>query len=306
MVTLKWHSMRLAVMTLALLSVMALPASADVVSAGPKVGQWKTWVLASGTEIQVPAPPAETSDQTKAELAELRQLEKRALAESQHGDPVLQRRAGHAALARPRLCARPRRAAAEYEPPGAVGGHSAHGAARRRDRDLGCKVPVQPQATQADGTGCDSSGHHHWRGLDAGAVVSVRARGDRRGSGRHSDGVFPKRRGQLEGHGHGVGADEAAHGRQLPQRHRCRIHTRPGSGAEGSRPGRHRWLGCQVDRHGADRAGILGREEPVGAADGHLEAVAVDAGRSVPSRAAAGFRLGRVQGRAGVAETGQQ
>ena len=76
MVTLKWHSMRLAVMTLALLSVMALPASADVVSAGPKVGQWKTWVLAAGTEIQVPAPPAETSDQTKAELAELRQLQK--------------------------------------------------------------------------------------------------------------------------------------------------------------------------------------------------------------------------------------
>ncbi len=50
MVTLKWHSMRLAVMTLALLSVMALPGSADVVSAGPKVGQWKTWVLASGTD----------------------------------------------------------------------------------------------------------------------------------------------------------------------------------------------------------------------------------------------------------------
>jgi hypothetical protein len=52
MVTLKWYSMRLAVMTLALLSVMALPASADVVSAGPKVGQWRTWVLASGTEIR--------------------------------------------------------------------------------------------------------------------------------------------------------------------------------------------------------------------------------------------------------------
>ena len=52
------------------------PASGEVVSGGPKVGQWKTWVLTSGTEIQVPAPPAETSDQTKAELAELRQLQK--------------------------------------------------------------------------------------------------------------------------------------------------------------------------------------------------------------------------------------
>ena len=69
-----WHSMRLIVMTLALLGVMALPASSEVVSGGPKVGQWKTWVLASGTELQVPAPPAETSDQTKTELAELRQL----------------------------------------------------------------------------------------------------------------------------------------------------------------------------------------------------------------------------------------
>jgi membrane-associated phospholipid phosphatase len=33
-------------------------------------------VLTSSTEIQVPAPPAETSDQTTAELAELRQLQK--------------------------------------------------------------------------------------------------------------------------------------------------------------------------------------------------------------------------------------
>src|SRR5215216_1299326 len=71
-----WHSMRFIVMTLALLGVMALPASSEVDSGGPKVGQWKTWVLASGTEIPVPAPPAETSDQTTAELAELRQLQK--------------------------------------------------------------------------------------------------------------------------------------------------------------------------------------------------------------------------------------
>ena len=76
MLTLKWSSMRLVVMTLALLGATALPARSEVVSSGPKVGQWKTWVLASSTEIQVPAPPAETSEQTKAELAELRQLQK--------------------------------------------------------------------------------------------------------------------------------------------------------------------------------------------------------------------------------------
>jgi len=76
MFTLKWHSVRFVVMTLALLGVMVFPASGEVVSAGPQVGQWKTWVLASGTEIQVPAPPADTSDKTKAELAELRQLQK--------------------------------------------------------------------------------------------------------------------------------------------------------------------------------------------------------------------------------------
>src|SRR4029453_2891233 len=58
------------------LGVMAPPASSEVVSGGPKVGQWKTWVLAAGNEIQGPAPPAETSDQTKAELAEMRQLQK--------------------------------------------------------------------------------------------------------------------------------------------------------------------------------------------------------------------------------------
>src|SRR5262249_47937817 len=42
---------------------------------GAKVGHWKTWVLASGSEIAVPAPPADTSDQTKKELDELRQLQ---------------------------------------------------------------------------------------------------------------------------------------------------------------------------------------------------------------------------------------
>jgi membrane-associated phospholipid phosphatase len=76
MCTLHWHAMRLVAMTLALLGVIALPAGGDVASDGPKVAQWKTWVLASGTEIQVPAPPDETSDQTKAELAELQQLQK--------------------------------------------------------------------------------------------------------------------------------------------------------------------------------------------------------------------------------------
>src|SRR6266581_1857000 len=76
MFTLNRYSMRLVVMTLALLGATALPARSEVVSGGPKVGQWKTWVLAAGSEIQVPAPTAETSDQTKAELAELRQLQK--------------------------------------------------------------------------------------------------------------------------------------------------------------------------------------------------------------------------------------
>ena len=76
MVRLKWCSAMLSMLTLACLSGMASVASGDVVGDGAKVGQWKTWVLASGAEIPVPAPPAETSDQTKAELTELRQLQK--------------------------------------------------------------------------------------------------------------------------------------------------------------------------------------------------------------------------------------
>jgi membrane-associated phospholipid phosphatase len=63
-------------MTLALLGAAALPAGSEVASDGPKVGQWKTWVLVSGTDIPAPPPPADTSDQTKTELAELRQLQK--------------------------------------------------------------------------------------------------------------------------------------------------------------------------------------------------------------------------------------
>jgi membrane-associated phospholipid phosphatase len=74
--TLQWHSIRLVVMALTLLGITALPARGESASDGPQVGQWKTWVLASGTDIPVPAPPADTSKQTIAELAELRQLQK--------------------------------------------------------------------------------------------------------------------------------------------------------------------------------------------------------------------------------------
>lgn len=44
-------------------------------SAGAQVGNWKTYVLSSGSEIAVPAPPADDSAQTKAELDELRQFQ---------------------------------------------------------------------------------------------------------------------------------------------------------------------------------------------------------------------------------------
>jgi hypothetical protein len=39
-----------------------------VVRAEPSAGTWKTWVLSSGSEIQVPAPPAKDSDKAKADL----------------------------------------------------------------------------------------------------------------------------------------------------------------------------------------------------------------------------------------------
>jgi hypothetical protein len=59
----------------ALFGSLTLPAAGAAPPDGAQVGSWKTWVLASGSEIPVPAPPAENSDQTKAELAELRQLQ---------------------------------------------------------------------------------------------------------------------------------------------------------------------------------------------------------------------------------------
>jgi hypothetical protein len=68
-----------AVAALALTAVfgcLTLPAAGAAPPDGAKVGQWKTWVLASGSEISVPAPPAENSEQTKAELEELRQLQR--------------------------------------------------------------------------------------------------------------------------------------------------------------------------------------------------------------------------------------
>src|SRR4029434_9744181 len=41
----------------------------------PNVGMSNRWVLSSGSDISVPRPPVETSEQTKAELAELLKLQ---------------------------------------------------------------------------------------------------------------------------------------------------------------------------------------------------------------------------------------
>jgi membrane-associated phospholipid phosphatase len=59
----------------ALLTFIPRPTAGQTAQNGANVGTWKTWVLTSGSEIAVPAPPADTSDQTKAELAELRTLQ---------------------------------------------------------------------------------------------------------------------------------------------------------------------------------------------------------------------------------------
>src|SRR5262245_41997331 len=71
-----WRRVTVLAMAFVLPGLIAAPARSEVAGDGTKVGQWKTWVLASGREIHVPAPPADTSDQTKAELTELRQLQK--------------------------------------------------------------------------------------------------------------------------------------------------------------------------------------------------------------------------------------
>src|SRR5260370_28842762 len=44
-------------------------------SGGAQVGNWKTYVLNSASDIAVPAPPADNSAQTQAELTELRELQ---------------------------------------------------------------------------------------------------------------------------------------------------------------------------------------------------------------------------------------
>jgi len=65
----------LSVLGLAFLISAPAPTAAQQGDEGAKVGTWKTWNLASASEIAVPAPPAENSDQTKAELNELRLLQ---------------------------------------------------------------------------------------------------------------------------------------------------------------------------------------------------------------------------------------
>ena len=47
---------------------------ADPVPAEPTAGQWRTWVLSSPSEIEVPPPPARGSAEAKADLAKVRGL----------------------------------------------------------------------------------------------------------------------------------------------------------------------------------------------------------------------------------------
>ncbi|MGH9265590.1 MAG: phosphatase PAP2 family protein [Acidimicrobiales bacterium] len=54
-----------------------------VVRAEPTAGTWKTWVLSSGSEIQVPAPPPEDSDQAKADLDAVKEAADRRTAGTQ-------------------------------------------------------------------------------------------------------------------------------------------------------------------------------------------------------------------------------
>jgi membrane-associated phospholipid phosphatase len=61
--------------TLSIASAGQSAAQGTVAAEGPKVGQWKTWHLASADEIAIPAPPTDTSEQTKSEINELRRLQ---------------------------------------------------------------------------------------------------------------------------------------------------------------------------------------------------------------------------------------
>jgi membrane-associated phospholipid phosphatase len=73
----KRDCVRVAVGTVLVLTALSssAPTFGQQVDEGAKVGTWKTWNLASADEITVPAPPADTSDQTKAEITELRLLQ---------------------------------------------------------------------------------------------------------------------------------------------------------------------------------------------------------------------------------------
>ncbi len=305
MCTLQWSSMRLVVMTLALLGVMALPASGEVVSGGPKVGQWKTWVLTSGTEIQVPAPPAETSDQTKAELAELRQLQKERSPSANtaiqyyNAVPATQRWHDLAfALARAEKQSPNRQARLAAILHTAL--HDAVIATWAAKYQFNRKPPSQmapdvtPVVLITGEVAAPEPSYPSEHAAIAGTAVGILTA------------FFPKEEANLKAMAAELGQTRLlmganyrsdidagfALGQAVAQKALARAAT-DGSDAK--------WTGTVPTG-----PGTLGREGPAGAADGHLEAVADDAGRPVPSGATAGLRLGRVPGGAGVAEADQQ
>ena len=300
-----WHSMRLIVMTLALLGVMALPASSEVVSGGPKVGQWKTWVLASGTEIQVPAPPAETSDQTTAELAELRQLQKERSPSANtaiqyyNAVPATQRWHDLAfALARAEKQSPNRQARLAAILHTAL--HDAVIVTWAAKYQFNRKPPSQmapdvtPVVLITGVVPAPEPSYPSEHAALAGTAVGILTA------------FFPKEEANLKAMAAEVGQTRLlmganyrsdidagfALGQAVAQKALARAAT-DGSDAK--------WTGTVPTG-----PGMWVGKDPLEPLHGHLEAVAADTGRPVPAGAAASHRLGGVPGGAGVAEANQQ
>ena len=262
-------------------------------------------MLASGTEIQVPAPPAETSDQTKAELAELRQLQKERSPSANtaiqyyNAVPATQRWHDLAfALARAEKQSPNRQARLAAILHTAL--HDAVIATWAAKYQFNRKPPSQmaPDVTPAvpitGAVPAPEPSYPSEHAAIAGTAVGILTA------------FFPKEEANLKAMAAEVGQTRLlmganyrsdidagfALGQAVAQKALARAAT-DGSDAK--------WTGTVPTG-----PGIWVGKDPLEPLHGHLEAVADDAGRPVPAGATAGLRLSGVPGGAGVAEADQQ
>ena len=258
----------------------------------PGAGAWRTWVLGTGREMRLTAPPDDRS--TAAELEQVKSLAEQrdasALERIRYWDALSPSHRWNEHAHRPR-------SARQHLDAGRLPElrHAERGAARRDDCRLGFQVCPPARAPGRARPGAGDRGDHAPEPLVS--VRALRRRGRRRGRARPP---LPKGRRTPERGRGGSGPHACPGGRRVPERHARRARAGPGRRRPRDRP--HEARRAEVGGHGAGRRRPLEGHESRRDRRGSLADLPADLTQPVPPGRSTGSGLPRARRRAGRGE----